>query len=137
MGSLNQRKAIDVLLKAVSNLDNNWGLILVGKDSDEDYYQEMAKDLKIDEKVLFTGAINIKDINQYLSFSDVFILPSRFDGWGAVLNEAASLGMPLISTHECGGAHHLINNNENGYRVKANSVQELYIAMNKYIQILD
>ncbi|MBU1216404.1 glycosyltransferase family 4 protein [bacterium] len=134
VGSLNQRKAIDILLKAVSKLDNSWGLILVGKDSDDDYYQEMAENLKIHDKVLFTGAINIKDINQYLSFSDVFILPSRFDGWGAVLNEAASLGMPLISTHECGGAHHLINNNENGYRVKANSVQELYIAMNRYIK---
>ncbi len=133
VGSLSQRKGTDILLKAFSYIrDNNWGLILVGKDTDDNYYKKIAQKLKISEKVFFTGTVNTNDINQYLSFADVFILPSRFDGWGAVLNEAASLGMPMISTEECGAAHHLIQNSVNGYVVKANSAKLLYNAMHQY-----
>jgi glycosyltransferase involved in cell wall biosynthesis len=65
--------------------------------------------------------------------ADVFILPSLFDGWGAVLNEAASVKKPLISTDECGAAYHLIDDKKNGFRVKAGSVDHLRKAMQFYI----
>ena len=134
VGALSQRKGIDVLLKAFSKIDQNeWGLILVGKDTMNGKYQDLAKKLKIQDKVQFTGAVEFTKVNEFMSFADVFILPTRFDGWGAVLNEAASLEMPIISTDECGAAYHLIQHDSNGYRVKTDSIKDLSNAMKIYL----
>jgi len=136
VGSLSHRKGIDILLKAYSKLgQNEWGLILVGKDTTNGQYQEMVKKLNIENSVTFTGAIDFDRVNEYMSFADVFILPTRFDGWGAVLNEATSLDMPIISTDECGASYHLIQNNQNGYMVEAASVTALAEAMKKYVDV--
>jgi glycosyltransferase involved in cell wall biosynthesis len=62
----------------------------------------------------------------------VLVLPSRFDGWGVVLNEGASMGLALISTGHCGAAYHLIQPGENGIRVNAGSVESLAAAMAAY-----
>lgn len=134
VGSLSHKKGTDLLLKAYSKLSqNDWGLILVGKDTTNGQYQEMVQKLNIQNNVIFTGAIDFARVNEYMSFADVFILPTRFDGWGAVLNEAASLSLPIISTDECGASYHLIENDKNGYMVKANAVVSLMTAMKKYI----
>ena len=69
--------------------------------------------------------------------ADVFVLASRFDGWGAVLNEAASMGMPLIATDLCGAAWHLIKEGRNGVRVKAGSVVSLQRGLCNYIKTPD
>ena len=135
VGSLSHGKGIDILLKAYSELDHNeWGLILVGKDISNGQYQKMVKTLNIQNNVTFTGAIDFDRVNEYMSFADVFVLPTRFDGWGAVLNEAASLSLPIISTDECGASYHLINNAQNGYMVKAGLVDSLMKAMKNYVE---
>ncbi len=135
VGSLCHRKGIDILLKAYSKLDQNeWGLILVGKDTTNGLYQKMVKKLNIQNNVTFTGAIDFNKINEYMSLADVFILPTRFDGWGAVLNEASSLSLPIISTDECGASYHLINNDKNGYMVKAGSLNSLKKALKNYVE---
>ena len=64
-------------------------------------------------------------IAQWLRRADVLVLPSLFDGWGAVLNEGASAGKALISTTECGAAWHLIRHGDNGFRVQAGSEKAL------------
>jgi glycosyltransferase involved in cell wall biosynthesis len=134
-GSLAPRKGVDILLEAYSRLyQNEWGLILAGMDVSNGQYQRQAKQLNIQDKVIFTGSINFNRVNEYMSFADVFILPTRFDGWGVVLNEAASLGMPIISTDECGASYHLIEDGCNGFVIKANSTNNLFTAMNKYLE---
>jgi glycosyltransferase involved in cell wall biosynthesis len=138
VGSLSQRKGVDILLKSYSKLNQNeWGLILVGKDVSNGKYKKMVEKLNIQNNVTFIGAIYFDRVNEYMSFADVFVLPTRFDGWGAVLNEAASIGLPIISTDECGASYHLIKNAHNGYMVKAGSVASLLQAMKKYVESPD
>lgn len=135
VGLLTKHKGIGVLLEAFSKIEvkKNWILVLVGKDDSEGEYISIAQKLGILKNVIFTGTIKSDKINKYISNCDVFILPTLFDGWGAVLNEAASLKKPLISTDQCGAAYHLIKNDVNGFRVKSNSVDKLKKAMQFYI----
>ncbi len=136
LGALTEHKGIEVLIKSFSNLNSKNSsarLILIGKDYSNGAYLKLVKERSLSDRIEFLGTINNNDINAYLSKSSVFILPTLFDGWGAVLNEAASLSKPLISTNECGAAYHLIRSNENGFRIKANSVIELEKAMQFYI----
>lgn len=134
VGALCRRKGIDVLLKAFATADpEDWCLVLCGLDREKGAYQALAKRLGIDDRVLFLGARPVERISEVYAAADVFVLPSRFDGWGAVLNEAASLGLPLIATDLCGGAWHVVEPGVTGYRVKAGSVKDLSDALRKYI----
>ena len=134
VGSLYKGKGIDVLINAFSKLDHSLcELILVGPDMTKGVYVKLVKSLNLEKNVKFIGSVSSNEINKYMSYSDVFVLPSRYDGWGAVLNEAASLGLPLIATDQCGAAYHIIKNDFNGYMVKAGEVNSLKNAMEKYI----
>jgi glycosyltransferase involved in cell wall biosynthesis len=124
-----------LLIKAFAKLkDSNWCLVFVGKDQSAGIYKKLVHKLKLDSQVFFTGAVQIEAIGNYINYADVFVLPTRFDGWGVVLNEAASLAKPIISTEFCGAAWHLIEEGINGYRVKPGSVNALKKAMNLYIE---
>ena len=136
LGSLCHRKGIDVLLHALRELGPSpapYCLVLVGKDLSGGRYQEMAARLGMSRKVLFRGAVPVSNIGAILSCAHALILPSRFDGWGMVLSEAASLGKALIATEACGAAHHLIVQGENGFRVPPNDATALAEAMRAYV----
>ncbi len=131
--ALCRRKGIDVLLKAYARLrSENWCLVLCGLDRADGAYQALSRKLGIADRVLFLGVHPSERIAEVYAASHLFILPSRFDGWGAVLNEASSLGLPLISTDLCGAAWHIIEDGRNGYRVRAGSVDALAKSLNKY-----
>ena len=49
--------------------------------------------------------------------SDVFVLPTREDIWGLVVNEALAFGLPVITTDSCVAGLELIINEENGFIV--------------------
>ncbi|MDW1821126.1 glycosyltransferase family 4 protein [Vibrio sp. Vb1018] len=135
VSALCRRKGIDILLKSFTNVANrDWCLVLCGLDKANGQYQRLANSLGIGDKVLFTGAYPIDSIAEVYKASDVFVLPSRFDGWGAVLNEAASIGLPIIGTDLSGAALHIIKNDFNGYCVKAGSVRSLSKALLNYVE---
>ncbi|HEY5653317.1 MAG TPA: glycosyltransferase family 4 protein, partial [Pontiella sp.] len=134
VGRLCRRKGIDVLLRSFSLLNaENWCLVLCGLDESQGLYEKMAGDFGIKDRVLFLGAYPVERIAEVYSAADVFVLASRFDGWGAVLNEAASVGLPLIGTDQCGASWHIIQNGVNGYQVRAGSVHALQEAMRYYV----
>ena len=135
VGALCRRKGVDVLLKAFSRTGaQDWCLVFCGLDKSDGKYQVLAKRLGIMDRVLFMGAYPVERISEVYAASDVFILPSRFDGWGVVLNEAASLGLPLIGTDLCGASGHVIQENSNGYRVRAGSEKSLQQAMRRFVE---
>jgi glycosyltransferase involved in cell wall biosynthesis len=133
-GELSHRKATDILVTAFHKLkQDNWVLVLVGRDTTNGQTHQMIKDLNLEDSVLIRGPVAYEHITDVMNHCDVFILPSRFDGWGAVLNEMASLKKPLISTYSCGAAEHLIVEDRNGYVVAAEDVDGLANAMQKYV----
>ena len=135
VGELNRRKGVDILLTAFAALVSHvpWaGLILVGNDTSGGAYQRMAERLRLGQNAFFRGPVPSAHIASVVLPADVVVLPSRFDGWGIVLNEAASLGKALIATESCGAAHHLIRNGHNGLRIPPTDVPALHRAMSMY-----
>lgn len=134
VGALCRRKGIDVLLRSFARLKtDDWCLVLCGLDRSDGAYQALANKLGVSSRVLFLGAHPAERIAEVYAASDVFVLASRFDGWGAVLNEAASMALPLIGTDLCGGSWHLIDPGVNGFRVRAGSVADLTKALDSYV----
>lgn len=134
VGVLCKRKGTDVLLKAFSRLrTDDWCLVLCGLDYSHGHYEALVRRLGIEARVLFLGAYPVEKISEVYAAADVFVLASRFDGWGAVLNEAASMGLPLIGSDLAGASWHLVENGVNGYRVNAGSVGKLHNALAAYV----
>ncbi len=129
-------KGVYDLLVAFSNLidvSHQWGLVLLGKDETNGNLKKVTKKLGIENKVLFVGSVKANKVSSYLKAVDVFVFPSRFDGWGVSLNEAAIMKLPLIASDQTGAASHLVEDNKNGFIVQAGNRIMLTEAMQKYI----
>ena len=61
------------------------------------------------------------------------MLPSRFDGWGAVVNEALMVGTPVICSDRC-GASDLIENGRNGYVFEAGNARALRERLHSFFE---
>jgi len=135
LGVLCHRKATDVLLEAFAQVVRvcpEARLDLVGFDPTGGTYARQAAQLGIERATHFIGSVPVNELSAAIEVCDVLVLPSRFDGWGVVLNEGASMGKALISTEACGAAHHLIVEGRNGFRVPPADAAALAERMLRY-----
>lgn len=106
-GSLESRKALDILLEASSRLHRagvQHSLTLLGEGEERTALKELAQRLGIAASVLFAGTIPADQIPGRLANARAVVLPSRFDAWGMVVNEAILAGTPVIASDACGAA---------------------------------
>jgi glycosyltransferase involved in cell wall biosynthesis len=132
-----KRKGLDILLKAFAMAlartpGAEWVLFVVGDQAQAKRSVSLAKSLGIQERVLFRSAAKADDVSSVMQSSAVLVLPSRYDGWGVVLNEAASMGRALIASDSVGAAYDLIRPGQNGFRVETGNVTSLANAIRAY-----
>jgi glycosyltransferase involved in cell wall biosynthesis len=133
VGQLVPRKGVDILVKALGRLkENNWRLQIIGDGVDAPLLKKMAVDLQIADRVEFTKPLPNAAALQAIAGSDVFILPSRHDGWGAVVNEALLCGVPVICSDRCGAAD-FVRDDWRGGIFRRESVDDLAILLKKWI----
>lgn len=106
VGQMIHRKGIDVLQEAMHSLDDDYTLYLIGG-TESDLLHPDAKTVVID-------FMSRKDLEAYYKAADVFVLPTREDIWGLVVNEALGYAVPVVSTARCGAALEMIENYRNG-----------------------
>lgn len=89
----NQEFVLTVFGEIIKKYDN-CKLVMLGEGPRRSGFIEMARRLNILEKVIFTGAVF--NVNEYLSAMDIFLLPSRKEGFGIVGVEAQASGVMCI-----------------------------------------
>lgn len=72
--------------------------------------EKLAKELKVENYIQFTGLVDHKEIHKVYTSADVFVLPSLAEGMANVILEAIASGLPVITT-DTGGTKELINGN--------------------------
>ncbi len=116
-GQLIERKGVDVLLKAfaeLSTIRRDVALILLGDGPQRSVLEEsIHPDCR--PLVHFAGHVEQAHLPPYFHAAHVFVLPSRHDGWGVVINEACAAGLPVISTSAAGAAKDLVTDGKNGF----------------------
>ena len=115
IGQFIHRKGFDVLLKSLSTIEVPSALFLIGGNPTEDFI-ELANNTDKCE-VHFLPFQTREIIKKYYMASDLFVLPTREDIWGLVINEAMANALPVISTYNCVSAVELIKSGYNGYLV--------------------
>lgn len=74
-----------------------------------------------------------EDLLRYYKSADVFVLPSRSDVWGLVVNEAMAMGLPIITTYTTVAGLELVQNGVNGYLYDAGDTDRLLNILNKVL----
>ena len=131
VGQFIHRKGFDVLLRAVPNIQDDVDIVIVGGNITEEY-QKIVDTLHI-QNVKFISEVSKKESTTYYMSADVFVLPTREDIWGLVINEAMAKGLPIITTNACVAGIELIENNRNGYIFTSENEQELATCLNKLL----
>ncbi len=131
-GQMIARKGIDVLLAAFARLENA-RLLLVGREADLPVLLGALRP-EIKARIDFAGFQPPRELPRFFAQADVFVLPSRHDGWGVVVNQALGAGLPILCSDAVGAAHDLVEEGVNGIIVSAGNVDALTAAMRQCIE---
>lgn len=121
VGTCYGRKGIEYLLKAASKLkEYKFHIDIVGNLNDDEKYVESLYEIvcerQLSEKVTFYGRLQDGELREIYKKASIYVLPSLWEGFGIVLLEAMSFGLPIIATN-IGAIPELITDNVNGLLV--------------------
>ena len=131
-----ERKGLDILLTAVAlmprTLQTRLSLRVAGLDAPP---PELVQHLRygLSPQVTFLGYLQPEAIQHELSSADVLVVPSRYDGWAMVVEEAMAAGTPVIASDEVGAAADLVVNGYSGFVFPSEDSNALATALNEVV----
>ena len=131
IGQFIHRKGFDVLLDAAKGIDSDIIIYIIGGVAPLEY-TKYVEDNRL-TNVFFVDFLSKEEMKIYLWAADLFVLPTRMDIWGLVINEAMAYGLPIISTDKCNSALELVSDN-NGTIIPSDDALALKNAINNYFE---
>lgn len=133
VGQFIKRKGFDILVEAIKDLNGDVGVYIIGGEPTEELIDlKTAYGLK---NLHFVGFKTKEELSEYYKVADLFVLPTREDIWGLVINEAMSYGLPVITTNRCISGLEMVVDGKTGYIVESENVKQLSEAINKAFEL--
>lgn len=102
VGSVDKRKNAKIVLKALTLLNSDyWSLDIIGDGPEKKKLERIVGNWRT-QHVFFHGSMSMLKAHRIMPKFDILILPSCYDGWGAVVNEALQCGLYVICSDRCG-----------------------------------
>jgi glycosyltransferase involved in cell wall biosynthesis len=103
VGAVVPRKGYDLLIAALASLrDLRWRLTIVGdRTRDVETAARLESEVGrclLKERITFTGAVSTEHLAEFYARADLFVLASRFEGYGMAFAEALAHGLPIVGT---------------------------------------
>lgn len=141
VGTIEARKNLLVLIKALPHVPQDYKLVVVGKSTAyKNDVLQLIQQLKLQERVLFLQDVQNDELPYLYSAASVFVYPSVFEGFGIPIMEALHVGVPVIAAtgsclEEAGGEGSLYFNPQDATTLAAqiNEVLENTILSEKMI----
>jgi glycosyltransferase involved in cell wall biosynthesis len=132
-GQMIARKGLDHLLAAFAELPANAHLILIGREA------ELPRLLRsvpapVRARIEYAGFQAPEALPAFFAKADVFVLPSRYDGWGVVVNQALGAGLPVLVSDQVGAGYDLVTPGENGEIFRAGDENDLAAKMEHFVE---
>ena len=129
-GKLTTIKAPEILLEAFAKLgEPRPSLCFVGDGPLRSMLEARARELGVGDRVCFAGFRNQRELPAFYDLADVFVLPSRVEPWGLVVNEAMNAGRAIVVSDRVGSGADLVKPGENGAVFPINDVDRLAAAL--------
>ena len=124
VGKLIPRKHPLDLLKAATRLKKQAVLVYVGDGALRKTLETFIRQHNL-SCVRLVGFKNQTELPAYYSIADLFVLPSEYEPWGIVINEAAAAGLPIVTTTGVAAAADLVKPGQNGFLYKPGDTHTL------------
>lgn len=125
-------KGFDLLIRAAANLPEDTGIYIVGGEPKQEWL-DLAESVGFD-RLHFVPFCNKCDISRYYRAADVFVLATRGDVWGLVVNEAMANGLPVITTEGCVAGCEMIRDGVSGYLIPCDTWEPLSERINRLLR---
>ncbi|EDY18357.1 glycosyl transferase group 1 [Chthoniobacter flavus Ellin428] len=131
-GQMIARKGVDLLLEAFQRLGGAARLLLVGREAE---LPQLLAPLPaaVRDRIIYAGFQAPEELPHFFAQADVFVLPSRYDGWGVVVNQALGAGLPIVCSDMVGAGRDLVEEEINGLRFPAGDAAALAEKMQRFI----
>jgi glycosyltransferase involved in cell wall biosynthesis len=137
IGRLVKRKGFDVAIQALAALpDQKMKYLIIGDGPEEQVLKALAKDLGVQDRVLFLGFQPEDKKYQYLAVADIYLLSSLHEGFGICLMEAMYSGLPIVSTDN-GGQTDLLDDGRNALLAPAGDPRALAVKIKALVADYD
>jgi glycosyltransferase involved in cell wall biosynthesis len=131
-GRLSQEKGIDTLIEAYrlyrSTVVEPWSLRVAGEGTESEL-------LVSEPGVELLGFVQPSELPKIFAQAKCCVVPSRWEPWGVVLQEACASGLPIICTTVCGSSVHFLQDGYNGYAIEKGNSNALAFAMKSITEI--
>ncbi len=120
VGRLAKNKGLEYLIEAAPSILQSFPktkFVIIGED--EGMHEKLVSrvnKLGVEEKVMFLGRMDDKEVSEAFMDCSVFVLPSEFEAFGIVLIEAMAAGKPCVAT-KVGGVPYVVKDGETGILV--------------------
>ena len=135
VGRLTKQKSVEILLRAIKILKNKYSknlkIAIVGDGELKENLNNLTVELGVNREVKFLGVR--KDVKELMVSSKIFVLPSRWEGFGLVIIEAMSNMLPVIATN-VGGIPELIEDGKDGILVPPENPKALARAISNLLE---
>ncbi|WP_408031404.1 glycosyltransferase [Tenacibaculum xiamenense] len=121
-------KQQDLALKVFAEIAEeypNWDLFFWGEGNGLNKLEELIEDYKLQNRVFLKGFTETP--LEELKSSDIFIFPSKYEGFPLALTEAMSVGLPSLGFESCSGVNELIKHNKTGFLAKNTEEMKNYL----------
>ncbi|MDD4902451.1 MAG: glycosyltransferase [Patescibacteria group bacterium] len=129
IGRLTRQKGFDYLLKSVANIPEI-EVLIAGEGEERESLLQGIKELGLERRVKLVGVR--KDVAGFLNSLDIFVLPSRWEGFGIVILEAGLSGLPVIASG-VDGILEIISDNEDGLLFAPGNSEDLAAKLKKLL----
>lgn len=133
VGQFIHRKGYDILINSWKNIDKDYTLVIIGGGEKEFELKGLISKNKL-QNIKIVDFKSKKELKEYYLAADLFVLPTREDIWGLVINEAMAHGLPIITTDKCIAGLELIQENENGCIIPVEQSELLSMKIKSYIE---
>jgi len=130
VGQFIYRKGFDVLINAAKGFPDGTGTYIIGGIPGAEYIEQKER-LGL-ESVHFVDFKSKDELKKWYRAADVFVLPTREDIWGLVINEAMAQGLPVVTTDKCIAGLELVDDS-NGAIVPTESVDDIVENVSKIL----
>jgi len=133
VGQFIRRKRLDLLVSSLQGLlDREFELLIIGAGPHEHKLRELAE-RTLPGRIRWFGMRPQTEVLNFMARTDCLVLPSRHDGWGAVIAEALMAGTPVICSEACGAAE-VVQASGVGGVFPRNSGDELRVNLRRAIE---
>ncbi|HUL15266.1 MAG TPA: glycosyltransferase family 4 protein [Terriglobales bacterium] len=117
---------------AMAKLEKAW-LVFAGDGQQRSELEELAKALRVSERVRFLGFVNQSHLPGIYAAADLMVLPSEYEPFGLVVNEAMLCGCPVLASDRVGAAGELIEPGKTGFVCSCGDVEGLSRALREIL----